>query len=206
MCRLIHSDEVEAPFTHQLSRRCLAVANIFSTALASSLFSAAWNFFSSATNASTEHERFLRLASAMSRHISGEPDAMRVVSRKPVAHSCACVLGLAGFKTRFANVAATTCGKWLDRLTSKSCCAASSFKTRAPSDFQNCSSLRTAVALDFFVGVKTQAAFSKRFSRAAAHRSFPRPPSDGCRQNARRIFGRAIPVRAPRRLSRCRHR
>ena len=44
----------------------------------------------------------------MSRHISGEPDAMRVVSRKPVAHSAACVLGLAGFKTRFASAAAVT--------------------------------------------------------------------------------------------------
>jgi hypothetical protein len=59
----------------------------FETALASPRFlSALWNFCSSAINASTDCERFLRLASAMSRHISGEPDAMRVVSRKPVAH------------------------------------------------------------------------------------------------------------------------
>ena len=56
----------------------------------------------------------------MSRHISGEPDAMRVVSRKPLAQSAACCFGCAGFKTWLAKVAATTCGKWLDRLTSAS--------------------------------------------------------------------------------------
>src|ERR1039458_615957 len=121
---MIHSDEVEVPFAHQLSRRCLAVAKIFSTALASPLLSALWNFFSSATNASTEREIFFRLASAMSRHISGEPDAMRVVSRKPVAHNAACDLEFAGFKTRFASVPATICGRWLERLTSKSCSTA----------------------------------------------------------------------------------
>src|SRR5438445_259255 len=110
-------------------------------------------------NASKDFAKFFRFESAMSRHISGEPDAMRVVSRKPLAQSCDWILGLAGFKTRFASVAATMCGKWLVRLTNKSCCSGGNFKTRAPSDFQNCSSLRMAAALDLRVGVKTQTAF-----------------------------------------------
>src|ERR1700733_1048060 len=86
-----HSDERVVALAHQWSRRCRAVVKYFSTARASLLLSALWNRFSSATNASSERERFLRFASAMSRHISGEPEAMRVVSRKPVAHKAACV-------------------------------------------------------------------------------------------------------------------
>src|SRR5580698_3983581 len=82
-----HSGEVDAPHAHQLSRCSLAVAKNFSTAFVSFCLSAVWKRFNSAVNASRERVRFLRLANAMSRHISGEPDAMRVVSRKPVAHS-----------------------------------------------------------------------------------------------------------------------
>src|ERR1039458_5106787 len=173
-----HSDEFEARQTHQLSRRCLAVVKYFSTALASLHLSADWNFFKSETKASNDREICLRLASAMSRHISGEPDAMRVVSRKPVAHSPTCVWGCAGLKTRFTSVAATMCGRWLDRLTSKSCCAASSRSVRAPSDFQNCSSLRTALALDFFVGVTMQTALAYKSARAASTPIFS-PPAIG---------------------------
>ena len=36
----------------------------------------------------------------MSRHISGEPEAMRVVSRKPVAQSAAWVFGSAGIQNQ----------------------------------------------------------------------------------------------------------
>ena len=98
---------------------------------------------------SSDFARFLRLARAMSRHISGEPDAMRVVSRKPLAQSCDCAFGRAGSRTQFASAAATTCGRWLERLTSKSCCSGASRSVRAPSDFQNCSTLRTAAGLEF---------------------------------------------------------
>src|ERR1039458_9723765 len=152
--RGFYSVEVES--ARQLSRLAFAVSKNLEIDFASDFFKTRWNFFKSETKASTDREMFFRLASAMSRHISGEPDAMRVVSRKPVAHSPTCVWGCAGFKTRFTSVAATMCGRWLDRLTSKSCCAASSRSVRAPSDFQNCSSLRTALALDFFVGVTMQ--------------------------------------------------
>src|SRR6185369_4642497 len=75
---LIYSDEVVVAFAHQLSRRDLAVEKKVSTTFASLRLSADWNFFSSPIKASTERERFLRLASEMSRHISGEPEAMRV--------------------------------------------------------------------------------------------------------------------------------
>ena len=40
-----------------------------------------------------------RFARAMSRHISGEPAAIRVVSLKPFAQTSACSLGCAGLNT-----------------------------------------------------------------------------------------------------------
>jgi len=107
------------------------------------------------------------LAMAMSRHISGEPEAMRVVSRKPVAHRPAWFFGPAGLKTKFTKAAAATCGKWLERLTSKSCCAASSRNIRAPNECQNVSTLRTALAFDFFSGVTTHTALTYKSARAA---------------------------------------
>src|SRR5882724_3887960 len=128
--------------------------------------------------ASKDFAKFFRFEIAMSRHISGEPDAMRVVSRKPVAQSAACCFGFAGFKTRFANVAATTCGKWLVRLTSKSCCSGGNFNTRAPSDFQNCSKFFSAAEFVLRVGVKTQTAFENKSARAAETPVFS-PPAIG---------------------------
>ena len=107
--RGFYSVEVES--ARQLSRLAFAVSKNLEIDFASDFFKTRWNFFNSETKASTDRERFFRLASAMSRHISGEPDAMRVVSRKPVAHNAACDLEFAGFKTRFASVTATTCGR-----------------------------------------------------------------------------------------------
>ena len=39
------------------------------------------------------------ITSAMSRHISGEPEAMRVVSRKPLAQTAVCSVGWVGLRT-----------------------------------------------------------------------------------------------------------
>lgn len=178
---LLHSEEINAELACHWSRRLFAVAKKISIAEASLALTTDWNFFSSARYKSNDRTTFLRFARTMSRHISGEPEATRVVSRKPVAQSSACNLDCVGSKTNPASAAAATCGRWLERLTSKSCCAAFNFKTRAPSVFQNRSSLRTAPAGEFFVGVSTQTAFSKRFPRAAATPVFSRPPSGGSR-------------------------
>src|ERR1017187_6968916 len=86
---LFHSGDGETQPAHQLSRRFLAVSKNVAMVSASAFFSTRRNFCKSAMKASSDFARFLRLARAMSRHISGEPDAMRVVSRKPFAHSAA---------------------------------------------------------------------------------------------------------------------
>jgi hypothetical protein len=86
---LIHSGDADAQPAHQSSRRCLAVSKNFVMALASPSFTKHSNFRKSAMKAFSDFARFLRLASAMSRHISGEPDAMRVASRNPFAQSAA---------------------------------------------------------------------------------------------------------------------
>src|SRR5581483_3390874 len=106
-----YSDETEVALTYQESRRLFAVSKNFAIARASDFFRIAWKRFNSSMNVSTERAMFFRFDNAMSRHISGEPDAMRVVSRKPVAHRRACCFGLFGSKTRLASDAATTCGK-----------------------------------------------------------------------------------------------
>src|SRR5258708_40157898 len=90
ICGLIYSEENAVELLHHLSRRDFAVSKKFEIALASALFKLRWNFCNSEMKASNDLERFFRLASAMSRHISGEPDAMRVVSRKPLAHKEDC--------------------------------------------------------------------------------------------------------------------
>ena len=83
----------------------------------------------------------------MSRHISGEPDAIRVVSRKPLAQSAGCCLGCSGSSTQFASSQATICGRWLERLTSVSCNAGVKRKNPAAHRPPKCSTRRTAAAV-----------------------------------------------------------
>ena len=116
------------------------------------------------------------------------------------------VCGLAGFKTRFASAAATTCGRWLERLTSKSCCAASSRSVRAPSACQNASSLRTAPALDFLSGVTTQTAFAYKSARAASTPIFSPPAIGWLPTKCAPDFCTSDASSRTTRLSRCRHR
>ena len=47
----------------------------------------------------------------LSSRVPGEPDAIRVVSRKPVAHNVASACGFFGSNTFVARLAATRCGK-----------------------------------------------------------------------------------------------
>src|SRR2546428_10833571 len=94
-----HPGDGEAVCPLQASRRCLAASKNSSMVLASAFSRASWNSFKSSTNTPRTRARFLRFASAISRHISGELEAMRVVSRNPLAHNNACSLGCAGLRT-----------------------------------------------------------------------------------------------------------
>src|SRR6266567_6433853 len=98
-CLSHHSGDGEAVCPLHPSRRCLACSKNSSMALASAFSSANWNSCKSSTNTPRTRARFLRFASAISRHISGELEAMRVVSRNPLAHSIACSLGCTGLRT-----------------------------------------------------------------------------------------------------------
>ena len=94
--------------------------------------------------------------------------ATRVVSRKPVAHNAACAFGCDGSRTLCANVAATTCGRWLERQTSASCVSGESRSKRPPTAFQKASTFRNAARFVRRVGVTTHIAPSNKSARAAA--------------------------------------
>src|SRR5207247_5076774 len=90
--RTIHSGEGDTAFPAQWSRRFFACSKNLEIALAFPRLSARLKFCRSAMNNSKTRERFWRLLSAMSRHISGDPEAIRVVSLKPLAQSIPCSL------------------------------------------------------------------------------------------------------------------
>jgi hypothetical protein len=89
----VHSGEGEPALADQASRRCLAWSKNFEMARSSQRSNARLNSPSPSAKADRARSKFARLAIAMSRHISGEPAAMRVVSRKPLAQSIPCSFG-----------------------------------------------------------------------------------------------------------------
>ena len=166
---VLHSGDGDPARLDHRSRRSLACSKNFVTARTSPVLSARLKSCKPSVNIFSARERFCRLASAMSRHISGELDAMRVVSRNPLAQSIPCSLECSGPRIRLASWAATTCGRWLDRLTKSSCAFGVSLSSRAPTDFHNCSTLRTAAGFDLRVGVTTHTAPIEQISSRSGH-------------------------------------
>src|SRR5688572_17805523 len=106
-----HSGDDEAHLPVHSSRNSLARLKYSSNASESFRSRSARNSSSASANRPIASSKCFRFITAISRHISGEPAAMRVLSRKPFAQSFPCSAGFFGSKTKVANCAANTCGK-----------------------------------------------------------------------------------------------
>ena len=193
-----------APVVAALFGRC----KNFSTAFASPLFSALWNFCNSPMNASTDRARFLRLASAMSRHISGEPDAMRVVSRKPLAHKRRLRFRMRRIQNQIRQRRRDDVRQMAGAADEQIVLLRRPVSKRARRAISRIvPTLRTAVGIGFFRrrqnadGVLKQ--IRARGGDAGFFRAGHRMTADKMRAG---LLRRAIPVRARHRLSRCRRR
>jgi hypothetical protein len=163
------------PRSTQDSRQSLAAAKNASTDAASPLRRASRNRSSSPVNPAIASSRGTRFAKAMSLHNSGEPLANRVVSRNPVAHNRSSPRPLPGSRIHRANPAATTWGRWLARLTSRSCRSGVIVTTLPPTPDHRDSTRSIAPRGVRDVGVTTQTAWSNRSARADPNPVFSDP-------------------------------